>query len=108
MFIHHTTSHLCFQINGSDLTNVWHEEAVKLLKQFEPDTDIVMVLYREDVYYTQPPIPAQENGEQQNGQISVNTNSNNSVGTKTGPLPPQIHFPDQEMIDNKSEFVTEV
>ena len=92
------------------MTNVWHEEAVKLLKQFESDTDIVMVLYREDVYYTQPPVnsvPGPE--EQQNGQISVNTNSNNSVGTETAPAPPpQIYHSEQETKVAKSQFPIEV
>ena len=86
-----------FQINGSDLTNAWHEEAVRLLKQFGTDTDIVLVLYREDVYYTQPPIPVQDPEEQYNGHISVNTNANNSVGSRTFASPPEIEFVDEDV-----------
>lgn len=80
------------------MTGLWHEEVVQLLKQFTPDVDIVLVLLREDSYYIQPSVQSPDN--QQNGQVSHNTNSNNSNVTSGFATPPQYHQSEAEMPDS--------
>uniref|UniRef100_F7A8B4 PDZ domain-containing protein n=1 Tax=Ciona intestinalis TaxID=7719 RepID=F7A8B4_CIOIN len=47
-------------INGCDMTNARHDEAVRLLKQISPEVGITLILYREDIFYTQPPVPGRD------------------------------------------------
>nr|CAB3265903.1 protein scribble homolog [Phallusia mammillata] len=65
-------------INGCDMTTASHEEAVKLLKQISTDTDIALVLYREDFYYTQPESQTPEGAEEHIDEPN-NSNTNNAV-----------------------------
>ncbi|XP_076807797.1 protein scribble homolog isoform X3 [Clavelina lepadiformis] len=74
-------------INASDVTNFKHEEAVSLLKQFNTDTDVVLVLYREDIYYTQPVTDLSASLASTIDMDSNNTNSNNAVLLVDSSLP---------------------
>uniref|UniRef100_H2YU36 PDZ domain-containing protein n=1 Tax=Ciona savignyi TaxID=51511 RepID=H2YU36_CIOSA len=65
-------------INGCDMTDARHDEAVRLLKQISPEVGITLTLYREDIYYTQPPVPGRNAVEAVQVAEEPNTNANNA------------------------------
>ena len=81
---------------------------MRLLKNLNPDSDIVLVVYREDTYYTQPPMPTQDSPELRNGPVSVNTNANNSVQFQTPSSALPVMMQDEELKKDPSIFPIEV
>ncbi|XP_039267292.2 protein scribble homolog isoform X1 [Styela clava] len=76
-------------INGIEMKNMRHDEAVRLLTQVPISSPVVIVVYREDIYYSQPsPPPVQSN--------------NNNKRSATPPPPPTYNS-----VNADEKFVTE-
>ena len=73
-FCLHICIFLYFQINGIEMKDIRHDEAVRLLQQVPVASPVVIVVYREDVYYAQPSPPP------------VHSNNNNK--RSSSPPPP--------------------
>nr|XP_026696507.1 protein scribble homolog isoform X13 [Ciona intestinalis] len=99
-------------INGCDMTNARHDEAVRLLKQISPEVGITLILYREDIFYTQPPVPGRDQIEAvQVTSEDYNLNSNNAnpiayVQDQSPALPPKV-YKNLQQFESNEKYPTE-
>lgn len=98
------------------MTDATHEEAVRLLKQISADTDIVLVVYREDIYYAQPSVAERVYDDEGDDDAQataaprlLNSNSNNAVSFAS-PVPAPRSFADTnpQRYDETSKYPVEV